>query len=756
MKLRTSVKLASLITVCVFLAYGAALFYMDRTMAHLAREASNANELSSKISLLRTLSLDNLIYQTERSRRQWSAAYNEVRHVLADKVYLDLQLEYGLGDLGDKVKIVGDTFQKLLTVPGGERPDDPEAEVGRQLRNRLTTQLMLTTQDLLDRFVSLREEVNERLIRTQRLISLLNILALLSLGLIILSAGVFLQRSVLKPVLKLHDGAGIIGAGNLDYKVGMDTPDELGELSRTFDRMIGNLQKVTVSRDELAREVAERRRAEKALRESREDLNRAQAVAHTGSWRLDVRKNELTWSDENHRIFGLPPGTPMTYETFLGIVHPEDREHVDREWQAGLRGEPYDIEHRILVNGTVKWVRERAELEFDQEGRLLGGFGTTQDITERKQAEEALIRAKEEWERTFDAVSDFIALLDKEHRITRMNKAMVELLGKAAAGATGQPCFRAVHGLAEAPDFCPHTKVLSTGQAQSTEVLEFDRTFAVSVSPIFAPDGQLVGGVHVARDITESKRAEKALQDRSAELMQAVAALEAANVEMERFTYMISHDLKSPLVTISTFLKYLEEDLRDGDTARVDKDLHFMRTAADKMGQLLSELLEMSRIGRLTNPPVEVSFQELVREVLQAVAGAIAARGVAVETQPADIMLFGDRPRLMEIWQNLVENAIKYMGEQAAPLLTLGLEQQDGEVIFSVCDNGMGIDPQYQNKIFGLFEKLDAKSGGTGIGLAIVKRIVELYQGNIWVESPGLNQGACFRFTLPGAVKEAK
>ena len=282
---------------------------------------------------------------------------------------------------------------------------------------------------------------------------------------------------------------------------------------------------------------------------------------------------------------------------------------------------------------------------------------------------------------------------------------MAELLGKAAEGAIGQPCFKAVHGLAEAPDFCPHAKVLSTGQAQSTEVLEFDRTFAVSVSPIFAPDGQLVGGVHVARDITESKRAEEALEDRSAELMQAVAALEAANVEMERFTYMISHDLKSPLVTISTFLNYLEEDLRNGDTARVDKDLHFMRTAADKMGQLLSELLEMSRIGRLTNPPVEFSFQELVREVLQAVAGAIAARGVAVETQPADIMLFGDRPRLVEIWQNLVENAIKYMGEQAAPRLTLGLEQQAGEVIFSVCDNGMGIDPQYQGQDLRLIRK---------------------------------------------------
>ena len=270
MKLRTSVKIASLITVCVFLAYAAALFYMDRALSHLAQEVHNANELSTRISLLRTLSLENLIYQTERSKRQWGAVYDEVRHLLADKVYLDLQLEYGLGDIGDKVKIVGDTFQNLLAMPGGERPDDPEAEVGPQLRNRLTTQLMLTTQDLLNQFANLREEINQRLIFAQRLSSLLDILVVLSLGLLIIGGGIFLQRSVLQPILRLHEGAEIVGAGNLDYKVGLDTPNELGELSRTFDGMIVNLQKVTVSRDELAREMAERRQAEEALRESEE------------------------------------------------------------------------------------------------------------------------------------------------------------------------------------------------------------------------------------------------------------------------------------------------------------------------------------------------------------------------------------------------------------------------------------------------------------------------------------------------------
>lgn len=135
-------------------------------------------------------------------------------------------------------------------------------------------------------------------------------------------------------------------------------------------------------------DITDRKRIERALRESQEDLNRAQAVGRIGSWRLDVRRNELRWSRENHRIFGIPEGPPLTYETFLGVVHEEDRDYVHEKWTAALRGEPYDIEHRLVVGGELKWVRERAELEFDSEGVLLGGFGTTQDITELKRQEE--------------------------------------------------------------------------------------------------------------------------------------------------------------------------------------------------------------------------------------------------------------------------------------------------------------------------------------------------------------------------------
>lgn len=145
-------------------------------------------------------------------------------------------------------------------------------------------------------------------------------------------------------------------------------------------------------------DITERKRVEEALRQSREDLDRAQAVGQIGSWRLDTRNNVLTWSDENHRIFGVPKGAPLTYETFLATIHPDDREYVDRQWKAGLRGEPYDIEHRIVADGKTKWVREKAYLEFNVEGALLGGFGITQDITKHKVAEDRARRAAAELE----------------------------------------------------------------------------------------------------------------------------------------------------------------------------------------------------------------------------------------------------------------------------------------------------------------------------------------------------------------------
>lgn len=140
----------------------------------------------------------------------------------------------------------------------------------------------------------------------------------------------------------------------------------------------------------IVHDITARKMREKALRDAQHDLNRAQVVAKTGSWRLDTQRNILLWSDETYRMFGIPVGTPLTYEMFLGAVHPDDRKYVDQKWSAALEGEPYDIEHRIVVDGKIKWLREKAELEFNKDGALLGGFGTAQDITDLVEMREKL------------------------------------------------------------------------------------------------------------------------------------------------------------------------------------------------------------------------------------------------------------------------------------------------------------------------------------------------------------------------------
>jgi PAS domain S-box-containing protein len=173
----------------------------------------------------------------------------------------------------------------------------------------------------------------------------------------------------------------------------------LGIMSVYFTQIHTPAEREQIIIDILARQAAEiikRKQVEEELHESQEDLYSTQAVGNIGNWRLDMFKNSLTWSNENHRIFGIPKGTPLTYETFLSAVHPDDREYVDKKWKAGFAGEPlYDLEHRVVVNGKVKWVHQKASLEFNKNGTLIGGFGITQDITERKKVEEALRQSEQ-------------------------------------------------------------------------------------------------------------------------------------------------------------------------------------------------------------------------------------------------------------------------------------------------------------------------------------------------------------------------
>ncbi len=227
-----------------------------------------------------------------------------------------------------------------------------------------------------------------------------------------------------------------------------------------------------------------------------------------------------------------------------------------------------------------------------------------------------------------------------------------------------------------------------------------------------------------------------------------IARLEERNAELERYAYTVSHDLRSPLITIKGFVGLAERSARDGDFDRLQDCFRRIEEAAGRMLQLLEELLELSRIGRIANPPEEIDMTALAAEAVELTAPPEARERidflVARELPPCR----GDRVRLLEVLQNLIENAIKFMGDQADPRIVIGARSEDGETVYFVADNGIGIDPPYRDKVFGMFDKLDPRAGGTGIGLALVKRIVEVHGGRVWMESEGTGSGSTFCFTV--------
>jgi len=233
-----------------------------------------------------------------------------------------------------------------------------------------------------------------------------------------------------------------------------------------------------------------------------------------------------------------------------------------------------------------------------------------------------------------------------------------------------------------------------------------------------------------------------------AELEKSIAQLETNNAELERFTYTVSHDLRNPLVTIKGFLGMLGRDIQDQRPERIQHDMERIASATDKMDALLSELLELSRIGRVANPSEEIDTVKLAQEAIDLLDGKTHASNVKIVVASELPVLYGDRIRLLEVFENLIDNAIKYMGTQVEPMIEIGSRNTAGQSIIFVKDNGLGIEETYHTKIFGLFEKLDPTVEGTGIGLALVKRIVETHGGWAWVESEGLGKGSTFCFTI--------
>ncbi len=225
--------------------------------------------------------------------------------------------------------------------------------------------------------------------------------------------------------------------------------------------------------------------------------------------------------------------------------------------------------------------------------------------------------------------------------------------------------------------------------------------------------------------------------------------LERQNAELERFTYSVSHDLRAPLVTIKGFIGLLQQDIAADKKEAIEADLGQIAGATDNMARQLDELLELSRVGRLVNPPVEIDLGKLVASVITLFAEQINAGDVDISVDDDMPMAYGDSGRIFEVFQNLIGNAVKFSNGSGKPRVEIGARRDGDLVVCHVRDNGIGIQQEYLERVFNLFERLDTRVDGTGIGLALAKRIVEFHDGRIWAESPGLGQGSTFWFSLP-------
>ena len=284
----------------------------------------------------------------------------------------------------------------------------------------------------------------------------------------------------------------------------------------------------------VAVDITQRKQAEEALQDSQADLNRAQSIAHIGSWRMDVRQNILTWSAEAYRIFGIPADVPMTYEKFLACVHPDDKNYVDSQWEAALRGEKYDIEHRIIAQGQIKWVREKAELELDKNGELSGGFGAVQDITALKQAEEALRESERFIKSIAEASPHWFYVFDLDSMsLSYANRPIVQDLGYPAQmqNVTTLDAFSAFMPADELPhlnrvieEWC----ALPDGSIRDDEYYlshaDGSIRYFAGREIVFSrrPDGTVRQILGLLLDITQRKRAEEALKKLNETLEQRV------------------------------------------------------------------------------------------------------------------------------------------------------------------------------------------------------------------------------------------
>jgi PAS domain S-box-containing protein len=497
-------------------------------------------------------------------------------------------------------------------------------------------------------------------------------------------------------------------------------------------------------------------------------------AAGIGEWELDLLTREFGRSATCDRIFGYDSPAPRwNYESFLDLhVHPDDRSLVRSAVERALENhEDLEIEYRIIrADGRIRWIWERGGIYRDAAGNPVRLLGLVQDITGRKRFEEdreELLNILE-FERArlitiFEQTPALLATLrGPEHVYDLANAAYRQFVGNREL--IGKPVREALPEIVSQGLFELLDEVYRTGEPKLIQGMRLMLSYGVPeaetefyldflLQPITNVDGSITGIFIHATDITEYRRTLAQLagirNDLEHRVEERTADLQAANSELESFSYSVSHDLRAPLRGIDGFTQVLLDDYGDSldDTAR--HYLQRIQASAERMGHLINDLLRLSRLSRSPMKPQQLDLGMLATAVINELRSASPERQVTVTIQEP-LPAKGDPGLLNLVLVNLLGNAWKFTREREHARIEFGAEDGDGETIYFVRDNGTGFDMQYAARLFGPFQRLHSPDefAGIGIGLAIVQRIIRQHNGRVWAHGE-VGEGATFYFTLP-------
>lgn len=517
-----------------------------------------------------------------------------------------------------------------------------------------------------------------------------------------------------------------------------------------------------IGASKFARDVTERIRTEQALRETEERMRLATEATGVGIWEWHVFTNQIRWDVQMFRIYGVSP-TPqgiIEYQTWSSAVLPEDLHAQEAQLQDTVRRRGRSArEFRIRrpTDQSIRHIQAVETVRTNARGEAEWVVGTNLDITERRKSEAALQESEERFRTMANSMSQLAWIARPDGFIFWYNQRWYEYTGTTPAEMEGWG-WQNVHDPKVLPQVMERwQEAIQTGKPFA---MEFPlrgadgtfRTFWTRGQPLKAANGQVVQWFGTNTDVESLKQAEETVRRLNAELEQRVsdrtAQLAAANKELEAFSYSVSHDLRAPLRAINGFAGIVLEEYADLLPEEGRHQLERICNGGRRMGELIDDLLAFSRLSRQTLKRQTVDTQQLVATVLEELSPQRTGRAIELligELPPCQ----GDPALLKQVWINLISNAFKYSRDRQPAMVEIGSADDQGERIYFVRDNGAGFDMQYANKLFGVFQRLHRMDQfeGTGVGLAIVQRIIHRHGGRVWAQAEE-NRGATFSFKL--------